>query len=106
MPCPVLFQHSHWKCAPSPDSCALRLQSLFFYVSDFLFCTLSIPIRRLFILPLPGENLRARIELLFKTHNSPRPPQAPAASFKSLYRKCSGPRLPPDLTFFLPEHLR
>ncbi len=24
-------------------------------------------------------------------HNSPRPPHAPAASFKSLYRKCSGP---------------
>jgi hypothetical protein len=26
----------------------------------------------------------------FNTHNSPRPPQAPAASFKSPYRKCSG----------------
>ena len=27
----------------------------------------------------------------FNPHNSPRPPHAPAASFKSLYRKCSGP---------------
>ena len=29
-------------------------------------------------------------EKRFNTHSSPRPPQAPAASFKSLYRKCSG----------------
>jgi hypothetical protein len=35
----------------------------------------------------------------FKTHNSPRPPQTPAASFKRLYRKCPGPTSRQNPTF-------
>jgi hypothetical protein len=35
----------------------------------------------------------------FKVHNSPRPPQAPAASFKRLYRNCSGLTSPQNPSF-------
>src|SRR6266487_3743741 len=39
----------------------------------------------------PGSNHHSLgKEGRFKVHNSPRPPRAPAASFKRLYRNCSG----------------
>ena len=78
-----------------PDSCVLRLQTSFIGVSDILICIFPMPLRMLFFFPLHAMNQHTRIELLFKTHNSQRPPQTPAASFKLLYRKC--PAMLPNL---------
>ncbi len=86
-----LLSPGRYQCASPSITSLLPSRNSIGDILRVTFLSPGTPTSNSFSNPLMAKFHSLGKETQFNTHNSPRPPQAPPASFKSLYRKCSGP---------------